>query len=73
VGVSFDWCEIPGTAFDDWRRALAEAVGPLPDGVMISCKHVHDAPVMDPEAEYLLREVDWVWGLEGSGRCGLKG
>jgi hypothetical protein len=58
VGVSFDWCEIPGTAFDDWRRALAEEVGPLRDGVMISCKHEHDAPLMDPEAEYLLREVD---------------
>jgi hypothetical protein len=58
VVVSFDWCEIRGTAFDDWCRALAEAVGSVPERVMISCTHVHDAPVMDPEAEYLLREAE---------------
>lgn len=58
VVLCFDWCEIRGTAFDDWRMALAEATGSEPGHVMITSTHAHDAPVMDPEAEYLLRETE---------------
>lgn len=58
VVLCFDWCEIRGSAYDDWRTAMAEAVGSEPQRVMITSTHVHDAPVMDPEAEYLLRETD---------------
>lgn len=58
VVASFDWCEIRGSAFDDWRAALAEAARTEPERVLISCTHVHDAPVMDPEAEFLLRAAE---------------
>lgn len=58
VVVSFDWCEIRGSAFDDWRKALAEECGTDPQRVLISSTHVHDAPVMDPEAEFLLRDAE---------------
>lgn len=58
VVVAFDWCEIRGSAFDDWRDALAEAAGTKAQCVLISCTHVHDAPVMDPEAEFLLHEAE---------------
>ncbi|MDB6118952.1 MAG: hypothetical protein JWO08_2733 [Verrucomicrobiaceae bacterium] len=58
VVVSFDWCEIRGVAYDDWRAALAEVVGSEPERIIISSTHVHDAPVMDPEAEYLLRDAE---------------
>jgi len=58
VVVSFDWCEIRGSAYDDWREALATAAGTDAQRVLVSCTHVHDAPVMDPEAEFLLREAE---------------
>lgn len=58
VVVCFDWCEIRGSAFDDWRNGLAAEAGTTPERVLVSCTHVHDAPVMDPEAEFLLRETE---------------
>ena len=58
IVVSFDWCEIRGVAYDDWRAALAEVAGSVRERVIISSTHVHDAPVMDPEAEYLLRDAE---------------
>lgn len=58
VVVSFDWCEIRGSAYDDWRKYLADAVKTDPARVLISSTHVHDAPVMDPEAEFILRRVE---------------
>lgn len=58
VVACFDWCEIRGSAFDDWRVALAQEAGTDPERVLVSCTHVHDAPVMDPEAEFLLRETE---------------
>ena len=58
VVVSFDWCEIRGSAYDDWRAALAEAAGTVPQRVLVTSTHVHDAPVMDPEAEFILREAE---------------
>ncbi len=65
VVVCFDWCEIRGSAFEDWRSALAEVAGTEPSRVMITSSHVHDAPVMDPEAEFLLRaaEQSGAWKL----------
>lgn len=58
VMVGFDWCEIRGVAYDNWRQALAEATGTEPSRVLITSDHVHDAPVMDPEAEKLLRDME---------------
>lgn len=58
VLVSFDWCEIRGTSFDQWRRGLAEAADTLPERVMVHSTHVHDAPVMDADAEKLLRVTE---------------
>ena len=58
VVVAFDWCEIRGSAFDDWRAALAAEAKTDPERVLITSTHVHDAPVMDPEAEFLLRDTE---------------
>lgn len=58
VLVSFDWCEIRGTSFEKWQQALASAAGTQPERVMIHSTHVHDAPVMDEDAEKLLREME---------------
>lgn len=57
VVVSVDWCEIRNDAFDRWRAALAEAAGTDPSRVIVSSVHQHDAPVVDLEAERLLKEV----------------
>lgn len=56
VFVSVDWCEIRNTAYARWREAIAEAVGTVPERVMVSTVHQHDAPVADLEAEAVLRE-----------------
>lgn len=58
VLVSFDWCEIRGSSYENWRRGLAEAAGTLPERVMVHSTHVHDAPVMDEDAEKLLRATE---------------
>ncbi len=58
VVVSFDWCEIRGTSFEKWKRALAEAAGTEPQRVLVTSTHVHDAPVMDEDAEKLLRDME---------------
>lgn len=62
VVVSVDWCEIRNEAHDRWRAALAEAAGTVPERVLVSSVHQHDAPVADLEAERLLREA----GAKGS-------
>lgn len=58
VVVCLDWCELRGSAFDEWRAGLAVEVCTLPERVLVSCTHVHDAPVMDREAEFLLRKTE---------------
>ncbi len=58
VLIAFDWCEIRGTSFDKWKRALAEAAGTEPQRVLVTSTHVHDAPVMDEDAEKLLRDME---------------
>ena len=61
VVIAFDWCEIRGTSFEKWKRALAEAAGTESQRVLVTSTHVHDAPVMDEDAEKLLR------GMEATG------
>ncbi len=58
VVIAFDWCEIRGTSFEKWKRALAEAAGTEPQRVLVTSTHVHDAPVMDEDAEKLLRDME---------------
>jgi len=54
VFVSVDWCEIRNDAYDRFRDVLAEAASTTRDRVLISCVHVHDAPVVDFTAQKLL-------------------
>ena len=56
--IACDWCEIRGTSFDKWKQALAEAAGTDPQHVLVTSTHVHDAPVMDEDAEKLLRDME---------------
>ncbi|NLO31739.1 MAG: hypothetical protein GX117_00070 [Candidatus Hydrogenedentes bacterium] len=60
--VAVDWCEIRNDAYDHWRSALAEAAHTVPERVLLSSVHQHDAPVVDYEAQRILDEV----GLEKS-------
>lgn len=50
-----DWCEIRNDAHDAWRQALADAAGTTPGRVLVSSVHQHDAPVVDLEAERILK------------------
>jgi hypothetical protein len=54
VIASVDWCEIRNDAFDRWRTVLAEAAGTTPERVLVTSVHVHDAPVVDLEAQRIL-------------------
>lgn len=65
VLVSFDWCEIRGTSFEKWQRALAASAGTDPERVLIHSTHVHDAPVMDEDAEKLLRDMEATGAWKG--------
>ena len=58
VVAVFDWCEIRNTSYDKWQRTLAEAAGTVPSHVLVTSTHVHDAPVMDEDAEELLRDME---------------
>src|SRR5881296_3401685 len=55
VFVAVDWCEIRNDAYDRWQTVLAEAARTMPDHVLVTTVHQHDAPVADPGAELLLR------------------
>jgi hypothetical protein len=54
VLAAVDWCEIRNDAYERWRNALAEAAGTVPERVLVSCLHQHDAPIADLEAQRLL-------------------
>lgn len=56
VIVVMDWCEIRNDAYERWRGVLAEAAATDRKRVLVSCVHQHDAPVVDLEAERILRE-----------------
>jgi hypothetical protein len=58
VLVSLDWCEVRGTSYEKWRKGLAEAAGTDPSHVLVTSTHVHDAPVMDEDAEKILRDME---------------
>jgi len=58
VLASFDWCEIRGTSYEKWQQVLAAAAGTDPSRVFVTSTHVHDAPVMDEDAEKLLRDME---------------
>ena len=55
VLAAVDWCEIRNDAYDRWRTVLAEAADTVPERVLVSSVHQHDAPVADLEAEPILR------------------
>ncbi len=61
VVVAIDWCEIRNASYDQWRTRLANAAGTVPQRVLVSSLHQHDAPVIDAGAQDLLDEV----GLTG--------
>ena len=58
VMISLDWCEVRGSLYDNWREAIAKELNTDPQRVLVSSTHVHDAPVMDAEAEFLLHEAE---------------
>jgi hypothetical protein len=55
--ASIEWCEIRNASFDAWRSGLAKAAGTEPARVLLSSTHVHNAPVMDEEAEAILKKA----------------
>ncbi|MAT16360.1 MAG: hypothetical protein CMJ46_13945 [Planctomyces sp.] len=61
VLCAFDWVGIANESYDEFRRAIAEAVGTTPERVAVHTLHQHDAPGSDFATERLLREV----GLPG--------
>jgi hypothetical protein len=52
-----DWCEVRNDAHDRWRSVLAEAARTVPQRVLVTCIHQHDAPIADLEAERILRKA----------------
>lgn len=61
VIVAIDWCEIRNQSYDQWRNRIAKAARTLPERVLVSALHQHDAPVIDSGAQDLLDSV----GLKG--------
>jgi hypothetical protein len=55
VFLSIDWCEIRNSSYSALRNALASAAQTTPAKVLITSVHVHDAPVMDRDAEQILK------------------
>ncbi len=58
VLAAIDWCEIRNDAYARWKEVLAEAAGTVPERVMLSSIHQHDAPVADLEAQRILDRHD---------------
>jgi hypothetical protein len=56
VLMSLDWCELRNDAFDRWRDAIAAAAGTERQRVLLSCVHVHDAPIADLNAQRILEQ-----------------
>jgi len=54
VLAAVDWCEIRNDAYDRWRVLLAEAAKTVPERVLVTSVHQHDAPVADLEAQRIL-------------------
>lgn len=56
VLASVDWCEIRNDAYDRWRGALAGAAHTVPERVLLSSVHQHDAPLADLTAQHILEK-----------------
>ena len=57
VVVAVDWCEIRNKSYDQWRERLAKVARTVPQRVLVSTLHQHDAPVIDAGAQELLDQV----------------
>lgn len=55
VLVAVDWEGIANEGWDEWRQAIADAVGTDIEHVTVHTLHQHDAPGYDPSAERLLQ------------------
>jgi hypothetical protein len=55
--VAVDWCEIRNDAYDQWRQAIADAIGTRRERVLLSCLHQHDAPIADLTAQKMLDDA----------------
>jgi hypothetical protein len=49
--VAVDWCEIRNDAYDQWRDAIAKAIGTKRERILVSSLHQHDAPISDLTAQ----------------------
>lgn len=54
VVLCVDWCEIRNNSYELWRNELARAAGTVPERVLLSCVHPHDAPYTDSGAQKFL-------------------
>lgn len=55
VLIALDWCEIRNEGYDQWRDAIASAVGTSRERIVLQCVHQHAAMYGDPEAERRLQ------------------
>lgn len=58
VLCAFDWVGIGNGSYDEFRNAIARAVGTQPDRIAVHTLHQHDAPGSDFATERLLAEHD---------------
>jgi hypothetical protein len=54
VICAVDWTGLLNEAHVEWRRALAEAAGTVPERVAVQCVHQHNAPFACLEAERIV-------------------
>ena len=57
VMCAIDWLAIGNEGMDEFRRALAAAVGSTPERISVNVLHQHDAPRFDAGAEQILLEA----------------
>lgn len=57
VLCSIDWIGIANEGQDAFHKALAEAVGTIPERVAVHTVHQHDAPICDFSSERMLKEA----------------
>jgi hypothetical protein len=57
VVAAIDWCVLRTTAFDAFRRKLADAAGVAESRVAVHCVHTHSAPIADARAQEILDGV----------------
>jgi hypothetical protein len=57
VLCSVDWIGIANDSQDEFKKAMAEAAGTIPDRVVVHTVHQHDAPICDFSAEKFLKDA----------------